>query len=61
MVVAAGYQHRPAVADRPSGQRAGTRAHVVLGVTVVVAEGEQLHEFAGQVLIGGPGGVELSV
>jgi hypothetical protein len=36
--------------DPPSGQRASRLPHVVLGV-VADAEGEQLHELAGQVLV----------
>ena len=44
-------------ADHPSGQRPGPGAYVVLGVAVAVAEREQLHEFAGQVFVGGLGGI----
>jgi hypothetical protein len=40
-------------ADDPPGERPGTAAHVFLGVAVAVAEGEQFHEFAGEVFVGG--------
>jgi hypothetical protein len=51
----------PVGADHPAGQRPSAVAHVGLGVAVAVAEREQLHEFAGEVLVGGPGGIALAV
>ncbi len=61
-VVAFGDHRGLAVgADDPSRQCPGPGAHVVLGVAVAVAEREQLHEFAGQVFVGGLGGIGLPV
>jgi hypothetical protein len=61
-VVAPGQHCRlPIGPDHPPGQRPGAGTHVVLGVAVAVPEREQLHELAGQVLIGRLGSVALAV